>query len=1114
MPRGKPQKAKNPQRATEEAFLRSINVVFDAEESGRIAHFVPTGKGAALIKALIGFDESRANFVVAPYGSGKSLTAAYVLHLVENRRESRAALKEIEGRLAEASSELCEFARQRRRRKKAHGLTLALHGYAPSLPRAIKRAALESLKRLRLGRESRPISSLECELPDQLVELLAYLNDCCKRQGFDRVVIVWDEFGKHLESLVTEGRASALLDLQILAEFVSRSSFPMTLGLLLHQGLLQYAGALSQTARNEWIKIEGRFNTIEYVDDSKQVYRLIARVVSESAGQRGRPIKAQLGDVVRKAKKLGMFQEFGVRELRDLLSEAYPLTPTTLYLLPRISARVAQNERTLFNFLFTSDLNREQRPADLYDFFSPQMRSDIAIGGTQRRWLETESAIAKATDIKDADAALKTACLLGLGLAGQRAKPGLSLLRFACRAYRDKSDWPGVIDQLIDRRLLLHRKHSDEVAIWHGTDLDVRGRLEAEKSRRSADFDLLAFLREETPPPAWKSHEYNAEYGVGRYFPSQFETPDTLGRTLGLLQTKGLDSETDGQIFHVLADAPDALAQARELAAACRHDRVLVVVPRESLPVRDAALEVYCLLAMQSDPELVNSDPLALDEVKQLTDDAHAHLQRLLDRLVVPSTQGASWYYRGKPLEVITPRTLRRCLSDIMREVYPLTPRINNEMIVRKKPSPIGINARKKLVLGILERSGQENLGLIGNFPDSSMFRTVLLHTRLYKQHHKSGRWVYSEPTGIEVKDEGLKQVWGILKAYFTEPSKEPKGFASLIERLKAPPYGLRAGPIPILIAAAYKAFARAVSLRKAGEFIPDILPSDIEDICRNPENYELEVLDVNRKAQSYLKRLYETFKGGNGHVRKASNGDLIRACYDAIEEWKDNLPAAARTSDDLSPEAEAFRDVLFQSRDPVDLLIRDLPAISNGKRKSDKGLLERVKAELEAAADAYRQQAGAALKRALGAREAQRNASLAKVARMWAECFDETFINLLTNGTAKQLLTRMSMPYDSDAKLLDSLAVLMIGRPLRKWDDNAALMFERRVREAVHDVEEHALREADTHFREAVAKRLSALALRRIEEYADRLEALIGRREAVERLQEMIERLRAGREV
>ncbi|MCH8940809.1 MAG: glycosyltransferase, partial [Chloroflexi bacterium] len=40
---------------------------------------------------------------------------------------------------------------------------------------------------------------------------------------------------------------------------------------------------------------------------------------------------------------------------------------------------------------------------------------------------------------------------------------------------------------------------------------------------------------------------------------------------------------------------------------------------------------------------------------------------------------------------------------------------------------------------------------------------------------------------------------------------------------------------------------ARAVSLRKAGAFIPDILPSDIEDICRNPENYELEVLDAIR---------------------------------------------------------------------------------------------------------------------------------------------------------------------------------------------------------------------------------------------------------------------------
>ena len=50
-------------------------------------------------------------------------------------------------------------------------------------------------------------------------------------------------------------------------------------------------------------------------------------------------------------KQFGLFSDFTPSELQSLLRRAYPLEPTTLYLLPRLSGRVAQNERTLFSFL-------------------------------------------------------------------------------------------------------------------------------------------------------------------------------------------------------------------------------------------------------------------------------------------------------------------------------------------------------------------------------------------------------------------------------------------------------------------------------------------------------------------------------------------------------------------------------------------------------------------------------------------------------------------------------------------------------------------------------------------------------------------------------------------
>ena len=58
MPR-KP-KAEVSEPVVREAFLRSINLVYDADEPERIAHFRPTAKAVPLLKALIGGEEERA----------------------------------------------------------------------------------------------------------------------------------------------------------------------------------------------------------------------------------------------------------------------------------------------------------------------------------------------------------------------------------------------------------------------------------------------------------------------------------------------------------------------------------------------------------------------------------------------------------------------------------------------------------------------------------------------------------------------------------------------------------------------------------------------------------------------------------------------------------------------------------------------------------------------------------------------------------------------------------------------------------------------------------------------------------------------------------------------
>ena len=90
--------------------------------------------------------------------------------------------------------------------------------------------------------------------------------------------------------------------------------------------------------------------------------------------------------------------------------------------------------------------------------------------------------------------------------------------------YDKAAQWTDAVQSLIDRKLLLHRRHNDDVSIWHGTDMDLRGKLEDEKRAIAPSFDLLQFLNREAPPPAWKPVEYNDRRFIRRYLLGEYQT--------------------------------------------------------------------------------------------------------------------------------------------------------------------------------------------------------------------------------------------------------------------------------------------------------------------------------------------------------------------------------------------------------------------------------------------------------------------------------------------------------------------------------------------------------------------------------------------------------------
>ena len=574
-------------------------------------------------------------------------------------------------------------------------------------------------------------------------------------------------------------------------------------------------------------------------------------------------------------------------------------------------------------------------------------------------------------------------------------------------------------------------------------------------------FDHIAFLSSEVPPAPWKSIDYNVEYGTERYFESRYVAAHAIlieDSVAGVLPS---GATADGMLYVVVPESPEELEEVRKhLESQSLEPSVVVAVPRQADRVAEAALDVYALQLLRQDTSLLAEDPLVEPELAQMIDDAQGYLTLHLNRMFHPSAEGPEYRWRDRYHAIASPKQLRQFLSSIMREVYPLTPRIKNEVIVRRRPRPAIVNARKKLILGILERSGTENLGLEGYRPDMSMFRTVLLITGLYRcdaerPDGEDAAWRYAGPE--ELQDKGLRQIWEHLRDFLTTPSAQPKPLVDLISAIGSAPYGVRSGIVPILLAAGLRAFPGPISITALdGSYVSDLLPSTVEAMAAHPQEYQVLVPNLAAGKRVFLDQVAALF----GSTDAAAEADPVRRCHDALVNWRSTLPHSALSSRYLSVSARSFGRLMTAAIDPYRLLFEALPRVLNVPSADVGGLLHALsecKAAIEGVLHWNYEAASRAIRSAFPAQNGT-DTTLREIVGSWAEFFPASVAQEVKDGIAQALISRARMGYDTDQALADALAALLVGKRISRWEDSSIVVFERELGAVIRRVEDTVL--------------------------------------------------------
>ena len=288
--------------AIQSSFQRSVNLVRDFYGDHGFEHYMVTAKSLELIGRMIESlksDPLRGNAwsITGPYGGGKSSFALYLSHLLRGNPDARNQLKKASPALYKKFEDIgeCTYcpvlivgAREPLNQALLRGLIVGASSFSATFARHLGKPSKhilrfrQTIQEITQEAESIPAQEIHDNIVLDLYQRVASAVNTVTNGG---LLLIVDELGKFLEYASFYPDQGDLYVLQKLAEqassvgSTSKQRAPMLLFTISHQAFERYSGRLSSSHRDEWRKIQGRFEDIAFVEPPSETLRLLAMAV-------------------------------------------------------------------------------------------------------------------------------------------------------------------------------------------------------------------------------------------------------------------------------------------------------------------------------------------------------------------------------------------------------------------------------------------------------------------------------------------------------------------------------------------------------------------------------------------------------------------------------------------------------------------------------------------------------------------------------------------------------------------------------------------------------------------------------------------------------------------
>ena len=336
---------------------------------------------------------------------------------------------------------------------------------------------------------------------------------------------------------------------------------------------------------------------------------------------------------------------------------------------------------------------------------------------------------------------------------------------------------------------------------------------------------------------------------------------------------------------------------------ATERQNMLIGIPHSTRFLHDAVTELACLHWISENTPELEGDAVARRELSIRWVAAERDVADQLTKIFGgDSDEPCRWFRKGQEIGIDSQRARNEYLSKICDEVYHKTPFIRNELINRRKISGAVTTARKKLIQAMLENGDRENLGITGYPAEMSIYRSLLSDTGIHCE--VSDMWGFHPPK-TDDKNE-IKHTWNAIETFLEACEGERQPVVQLYENLMDPPFGVREGPLPILLCAVILHYKTEIALYENGSFIADWSMPVFERLLKAPQLFELKRFQVTGVRSD----LFSQFLGAFNQSTETQTPDLLTVVTPLMRTIA-QLPKYTLATQELSDNAKNLRKVV-----------------------------------------------------------------------------------------------------------------------------------------------------------------------------------------------------------